>query len=242
MPQDDKVYAISANKINMGLQCPFKLALYLMHIEPKEVDYSNTATGSAVHAFMEAMGNHTTHRDKYYIEGMYEKDPKRRQVVPASHIDKMKLCMANGKKWYGTLDYVSEQSFKVPLVTPKGRNVLLNGRIDAQTETELYDWKTSKSVKTDDYRRAAAIYDYATGFQKKIIYKSLFNGDEYQFPHASHDYVPALCDQYIDRLLAFDFPRKRQFLCKYCDYHDEYCFDGAETASIPSLIDIPREE
>lgn len=235
-PFKPSTYYISANRLNLGLNCPFKLALYLMQIKPAHADYSNVATGSAVHAYMEDLPKHKFHREEYYIKGMYEKDKDKRQVVPPELYDKMRLCMKNGREWFGDVDYVPEVKFEVPLTTPKGRKVVLNGRIDAQTDTMLWDWKTAKHVDTDEYRRAAAVYDYATGFKKDICYKSLFNGEEIHFPHADKTYVPNLCDQYIDRLEDLAFNRHRQFLCKYCDYELEFCFRDAEYKAIDRLV------
>jgi len=150
--------------------------------------------------------------------------------------------MNNGREWFGTTDYTPEQAFELNFVTPKGRNVTLNGRIDAMTETKLWDWKTAKAVNKEEYRRAAAVYDMATNYSKDICYKSLLTGDEVHFPHVDPSYVPALCDQYIDRIESHDFSRKRQFLCKWCDYEPEYCFKDAESTAIPKLINVTLPE
>lgn len=237
-PFKKEIYYISANKLSMGINCPFKLYLNLCHVQPKHFDNKYTSAGSAVHKYMEDMFTEGAHDFDYYVNGMYQPEENRPlYVVPEEMYDRVKTCISNGTKWFNGYSFDCEKPFNVELETPKGRKVMLNGFIDAINDEVIYDWKTGKKVTTkDDYKRQAAVYYYVAEPKRKVIFKSLLDGSEFTVTKQHPNYIPSLCDQYIDRLEMHEFDRNINALCRFCEFRAEYCYSGAEYDYFPLEI------
>lgn len=232
------VYRISASRLNTGLQCPFKLYLNLCRVEPSDMDTSYISTGSAVHAYVEdLLTSGDTHPDTYYLDAEYiplgeegDDTKRKRNVVPAEMFPRYHTCVAYVRKHFSGAKFECEVKFEKELVTPKGRNVVLNGFIDAMSDDLIIDWKTGDSVDKEDYHRQGHVYDYATDFTREVRFISLLSGNEFKLRRAKQNYVPALCDQYIDRIENHDFDRTANKLCNFCEFRKEWCYPGAESA------------
>lgn len=229
---------LSAHTINMIMECPFKYYLYRKGLtEPiKETKY--IAAGQAVHAYMEDLFRGEVKEDNYYIGAEYIKEGDRDfgnrddYIVPTEMLDRFFSCKENGTKWFGHRSFMLEVPFSKLFTTPKGRKILLTGRIDAQDDDVVIDWKTGKKVIGNiSYERQAHIYDFATDFKKKVEFVSLQEKDEVLRVQHSPDYVPMLCDEVMDIIEGGVFFKKDEidFLCmNFCENYDKYCAPGMD--------------
>lgn len=236
---DDGEYLLSAHTINMALECTFK---YWLYKSGRACPIENTqyiSAGQAVHRYMEDLSNDTLQPDEYYLNADYitedsrEWDKKEEYIVPEHMYSRYYTCRENGFSWFNGRPFDVEEGFEKAILTPKGRNVVLRGRIDAQDDSEVYDWKTgSKIIGNKDYLRQAHIYDYATDFKKQVKFLSLLTGETLEIQH-SPGYVPALCDMAVDAI-EDDIPfrrddRHQSFTCKnFCENYETYCKPGKE--------------
>lgn len=235
----EEVFELSAHTINMALECTFK---YWLYKSGRACPIENTqyiAAGQAVHQFMEDLSNGTVQEDKYYLDAEYileesrDWERKYEYVVPEHMYPRYFTCKENGCNWFNGRPFDVEAGFNKTIITPKGRHVRLRGRIDAQDEKEVYDWKTgSKVIGNKDYLRQAHIYDFATDFKKKVKFLSLLTGETLEIRH-SKKYVPALCDEAIDAITG-EMPfrrddRHKSFTCQnFCENYKTYCSRGKE--------------
>lgn len=239
MKDEEGAYNLSAHRINMVLDCTFKFWLYMTKRSCPIENTQYIAAGQAVHQFMEDLSNGTVEEDEYYlnadyiVEGTREWEKKNEYIVPVHMYDRFFSCKENGCNWFNGRPFDVEAAFNKFIVTPKGRQVRLRGRIDAQDEEEVYDWKTgSKVIGNKDYLRQAHIYDYATDFKKKVKFLSLLTGETLEINH-SPDYVPALCDEAIDAI-ENEIPTRKEdrhqsFTCRnFCENYNTFCRPGKE--------------
>lgn len=223
----------------MILECPFKYYLYTTGRTPPVKETKYIATGQAIHTFMEdLLGDGTEVRDdSYYINAEYIKegdrdyDKKSDYIIPTEMLERFYTCKDNGVERYGGRKFDLELPFSKLFTTPKGRRILLTGRIDAQDDDVVIDWKTGKKViGNDSYFRQAHIYDFATDFEKSVEFVSLY-GDEILSIEHSPEYVPMLCDEVMDIIEGGVFLKKDEldFLCmNFCENYDDYCAPGMD--------------
>lgn len=237
-----KPIQLSAHRINMVMNCTFKYYLYRTDRTPPVTETKYISAGQAVHKYMEDLAEGKCHSREYYlnadylVEGMWDYERKHAYIVPEEMYERFDQCVENGTKWYAGRLFDIEASFNKKFTTPKGREVELRGRIDAQDDDYVIDWKTGAKVTSNiDYTRQAHIYDFATDFKKQVKFVSLLSGEKLQIKHAK-DYVPKLCDVAIDRMI--DLPlrrddRHRNFSCQnFCENYTMYCLPGKEYIQI----------
>lgn len=238
---DEVDIRLSANTINMVLECPFKYYLYRNVDRPPVKETKYIATGQAIHQFMEDMFDDGVREDEYYINASYLKegdrnyDRREEYVVPDEMMHRFKTCKENALEWYSDREFRTEESFSKVVKTPKGRTILLTGYIDAQDDDTVIDWKTgSKVVGNTQYERQAHVYDFATDFEKNVKFVSLLSGDTLKIQHAP-DYIPKICDEVMDIIEGCEFFRKDNFdfMCyNFCEFYEDYCSPGRDYIQI----------
>lgn len=239
MYTEGEVIQLSAHKINMVMNCTFKYFLYDTKRSCPIEEIKYISTGQAVHKYMEDLSDGDTKSREYYLnadyleEGMWDYERKNTYIVPEEMYERFDICVENGTNWYGGRIFEIETSFNKKFMTPKGREVELRGRIDAQDEEEVIDWKTGSKVKSNpEYIRQAHIYDFATDFKKKVKFVSLLTPNEILEIRHSRDYVPKLCDEAIDRMLELPLrrdDRHSNYMCtNFCENYKTFCLPGKE--------------
>ena len=242
MYTEGETIQLSAHKINMVLNCTFKYYLYDTNRSCPVEEIKYISTGQAVHKYMEDLSEGNTRDREYYLnadyleEGMWDYERKDSYIVPEEMYERFDTCVENGTNWYGGRLFENETPFIKKFITPKGRDVELRGRIDAQDEKEVFDWKTGSKVKSKiEYTRQAHIYDFATDFNKKVRFVSLLTGETLEIKH-SKEYVPRMCDEAIDRIMELPIrrdDRHSNFLCtNFCENYRTYCLPGKEYIQI----------
>lgn len=217
------MWAISAHKLNLFLSCPRHLCYYLCHQEEGETDTKYIDAGQAVHDWMEQhfRGNDVS------IEEMMEKHGVIDEMRP-----RVEACVKNAepyRKLKGEPELAEEKIF----TTPKGRTVKLVYRIDLQCEDAdikgaspklVIDWKTGKTVNKQEYLLQMQVYRFARDFEYDAMLVSLYSGETLIVNKSPKNYIPSLCDRYIDRIESLDFVRKPDYTCdRFCPYFGQFC-------------------
>ena len=227
----DGVYRLSAHKLNMMLECPFKAYLYLSHFPEGPSEDCWAKCGSAVHDYAEDMTKGTLKEPEYYLQ-KYEVP----QVVPGMGInlhDMFYKCIENVPKFAKLEGAIPEMTEYTDFVTPKGRKVSLQTRIDLQVENStlpeakgkvVVDYKTGKDVNKEEYRLQARCYMFAKGGEYKALFYSLLSGKYFVIDKLPEDYIPKMCDNYIDHIENRELERTPNQNCdKFCPYREKYC-------------------
>lgn len=217
------VYDISANRLSILQECPYKLYLYLSHQDTGPVDTTYINAGNAVHLYMEDRLNGIENEPQYY---------KDKFNVDESMYERVDTCIENGQKYIGLKGDTELTEFK-EFTTPKGREIKLQSRIDFQTseyEHEgklkdlVIDWKTGKSINRPNYIIQMHVYKYAKDHKSDAMLVSLLTGEELVLSNSPKSYIPKLCDKYVDAIESNDFERKESPLCeRFCQYYDDFC-------------------
>lgn len=226
IPQDG-VYELSANKLNIFSSCPYKLYLYLSHQPNGDVDTTYIDAGNAVHNYMEDHLNGKGEDAEYYMD---------KYDVKSEMNDRVNQCIEHGQKYLslkGTPELTEYTEFK----TPKGRDIKLQSRIDFLAENAnfeglkekvIIDWKTGKSVDKDEYRLQGHVYKFVHP-DYDVAFVSLLSEDLMTLKRSPKNYIPNLCDKYVDCIENSDFKRCVTPLCsRFCPYYKDYCSPGHE--------------
>lgn len=244
------VFRLSAHKLNLQKECPFKCFLYLMRYPGTETDNSYAVTGSAVHDFAEEITKGCAQDPSFYL-GKWK--------VPQTTPDGIDLhnrfytCVENVKRLATMPGAIPEQTEYTEFTTPKGRKVRLETRIDLQCENSnmpeakgkvVWDYKTGSNVNKDEYILQAKAYQFAkymkTGEVYKACFISLLDPTKYfVLDKFNVEYIPKVCDEYIDALYMHEFDRHPSYLCRWCPYHDLYC---AKEVCFDELPDPPESD
>lgn len=221
------VYDISANKLNIFLGCKYKLYLYLSHQPNGDVDTTYIDAGNAVHNYMEDHLNGCGLDISDYIEKYNVKD---------SMYDRVNTCVETGQQ-YLSLKGEPERTEFTEFTTPKGRKIKLQSRIDFLAENAKFDglkekviidWKTGKSVDKDEYRLQGHVYKFVHP-DHDVAFVSLLSGDVMTLKKSPKNYIPNMCDKYVDCIESSDFKRNVTPLCsRFCPYYKDYCAPGTE--------------
>lgn len=219
----DGVYRLSANKLSMYQACPFKHYLYLTHQDVCDFDDTFIMAGNAVHQYMEEHMKGEGKPIEHYIAEFN---------VKPEVVDRVKACMENAPT-YLALDGIAELKEYTEFTTPKGRKVKLESRIDLQVEDAdlpdvkgkvVIDYKTGKTIDKPEYRMQMQVYRFVKNFEYSAMLVSLLTGKTLVLDKSPKNYIPNLCDKYIDAIENNDFPRKRNNYCdKYCPYYEMFC-------------------
>lgn len=208
-------YKLSANRLNLWQQCPYKLFMYLNHYPtgPKERKYIDN--GSAVHKYLED-------RMKYI-----EKDPSEYFTefnVPAEMKPTFDTCIKNSEQFFKYIgEGIPEKTIHKIFTTPKGRRIDLEARIDLLVDDTIYDYKTGKHVEKPEYKLQGMLYIFALdNYYKSAKFVSLQTNEVYEVNAPPEGYIEKLCDRYVDALEDNEFPKKVNKLCSYCDF-EQYC-------------------
>lgn len=225
----DGIYRLSAHKLNMMQECPFKAYLYLAHFPEGESDDCWIKCGSAVHDYAEDLAKGQAKEPEYYLQ-KYE--------VPQTSSNGSDLhkrfytCLERVPK-FANAGGIPELTEYTDFTTPKGRKVSLQTRIDLQIENSdlpeaqgkvVVDYKTGKDVNKDEYYLQARCYMFAKKFEYKALFYSLFTGKYFVIDKLAEDYIPKMCDEYIDHIENRDMERKPSSTCdRFCPYYEKYC-------------------
>lgn len=227
IPQDG-VYDVSANKLNIFSDCPMKLYYYLSHQPNGDVDTTYIDAGNAVHKYMEDhLSNEGEDDIDYYMEKFGVKEEMR---------DRVNTCIKTGEK-YLSLKGSPELTEFTEFTTPKGRKIKLQSRIDFLAENATFeglkektiiDWKTGREVDKDEYRLQGHVYKYVHP-DYDVAFVSLLSGKILTLKRSPKDYIPKLCDRYVDAIENNKFERNMKPTCsRFCPYYKDYCSPGHE--------------
>lgn len=219
----DGVWLVSANKLNIALSCPRKLCFYLSHVEGDETDTRYIDSGQAVHQYMEDNFNGIPQPIEYYLDRFH--------VLPEM-VQRVESCISNAQpylKLKGTPEVAEETVF----TTPKGRTVKLISRIDLQCEDAeidgvnkklVVDWKTGSKINKDEYIVQMQVYRFVKNFEYDAMLVSLLTGERLIVNRSPKNYIPNLCDKYIDIVENLDFePSPNQNCSRFCPYYTKHC-------------------
>lgn len=218
------VYNISANRLSIFKECPYKLYLYLSHQITDEIDMTYINVGNAIHKYMEDnfSGCEVQSHEKY-IEDFQ---------VPAEMKDRYFKCVENAEKFL-SLKGEPEVTEFTEFVTPKGRNINLQSRIDLQVpecdmpgmgKKVVIDWKTGKSLDKPGYKIQMHVYRFVKNQEYDAVLVSLLSGETSVINKSPKDYIPKLCDQYVDAIENNSFDRCESAMCsRFCQYYGKYC-------------------
>lgn len=226
IPQDG-VYDISANKLNIFSSCPYKLYLYLSHQPNGDIDTTYIDAGNAVHNYMEDHLNGVGEDSDFYKEKYSVKEEMNARVD---------TCIKTGQQ-YLSLKGQPELTEYTEFETPKGRKIKLQSRIDFLAENAKFeglkekviiDWKTGKSVDKDEYRLQGHVYKFVHP-DYDVAFISLLSGDTLTLKRSPKNYIPNMCDRYVDCIEKNEFKRNMTPLCnRFCPYYKDYCSPGHE--------------
>lgn len=224
----DGVYDLSANKLNICQECPFKLYLYLTHQPNGDVDTTYIDAGNAVHNYMEDHINGNGKTVEEYLE--------KYNVSPEMY-ERVEKCISNGEK-YMSLKGSPEVTEYTKFTTPKGRNINLQSRIDLQCDDAdldeagkkvVIDWKTGKTIDKPEYRLQMHVYRFVRNQEYDAMLVSLLTGETLVLKKSPKNYIPNMCDKYVDTIENSDFKRNPKPTCsRFCPYYKDYCSPGHE--------------
>ena len=223
----DGVYDLSANKLNIFNTCSYKLYLYLSHQPNGDVDTTYIDAGNAVHNYMEDHLNGEGEDIEFY---------KEKYGVKEEMNERVNTCIETGQQ-YLSLKGSPEITEYTEFDTPKGRKIKLQSRIDFLAEDAKFeglkekviiDWKTGKSVDKDEYRLQGHVYKFVHP-DYDVAFVSLLSGDTLTLKKSPKNYIPNMCDKYVDCIEKSDFKRNVTPLCsRFCPYYKDYCSPGHE--------------
>lgn len=209
--------------------CPFSAYLYLSHYKGGEVEDCWTKCGNAVHDYAEDSAKGCAKEPQYYLD---------KWEVPATSsmgIDLHKrfyTCLDNVPK-FANAGGIPELTEYTEFTTPKGRKVQLQTRIDLQIEDSklaeaqgkvVVDYKTGKDVNKEEYKLQARCYMFAKGGEYKALFYSLLSGKYFVIESVPMDYIPKVCDEYIDHIENRDLERTPNSMCeRFCPYYKTHC-------------------
>lgn len=215
----DGTWAMSANKLNIFLECPRKLYLYLTHQDSGDTDTKYIDAGQAVHAYMEDHANGIDQPIETYLE---------RYNVLEEMYPRVKQCISHAQT-YLSLKGTPELTEYTEFDTPKGRHIKLMSRIDLQCDEKklVIDWKTGKTIDKPEYRLQMQVYRFVRNFEYDAMLVSLLTGEELVISKSPKDYIPKMCDKYIDCIENNEFePVPNPNCSRFCPYYDNYCSEG----------------
>lgn len=209
------VYKLSANRLNLWIQCPQKLYMYLNHYPKGPTDTKYLDNGSAVHKYLEDRMKYIEKDPEEYFKEFNVTEEMRPTFV---------TCIKNSEQFFKYIgEGIPEKTIHKIFTTPKGRKVDLEARIDLLADDTIFDYKTGKHVEKPEYKIQGMLYIFALdGYYSKAKFVSLQTNEVYEVGAPPENYIEKLCDRYIDTIENNDFPKKMSPLCDWCDY-DPYC-------------------
>ena len=227
-------YPVSSHRLTTWIQCPRKLYFYLENYPRKPVERKYIDTGLAVHDLLE---------DRVKgITGVDPLDYATKHNVPDEMMDVFDKCVENSTQFDKYIGVgIPEKTIYKDFVTPKGRQIRLQARIDLIADNAIWDYKTGKKVDKDEYRLQGQVYHFATSNYYPVAkFISLQTNDVLEVSPPPEDYIPKLCDKYVDEIEKGVYPQKQSRLCEWCEYYN-YCFGKAQFAFIDDIRANPEE-
>lgn len=244
----DGVYQLSAHRLNMMRNCPYSCYLYLSHFQEGETDDCWAKCGSAVHDYAEDMAKGQVKDPEYYIN-KWEVPPTNSTGINIH--DRFYKCLENVPR-FAKAGGIPELTEFTKFITPKGRTVNLQTRIDLQIEDSqleeakgkvVVDYKTGRDVNKDEYKLQARCYMFAKNGEYKALFYSLLTGKYFVIDKSPMEYIPKICDEYIDHIENRDFPRTPNSMCNsFCPYYDLYCKPNVYFQELIPPADKKKEE
>lgn len=226
-------YKLSAHRLNMWLQCPYKLYMYLEQYPTGPTDRKYIDNGSAVHKYLEdRMKSIEKNPEEYF------RDFK----VPEEMRPIFNTCIKNSEQFFKYIgEGIPEKIVHKIFQTPKGRRVDLEARIDLIADDTIFDYKTGKHVEKPEYKIQGMLYIFAlNGYYPKAKFVSLQTNEVYEVSAPPENYIEKLCDKYIDTIESNEFPKKASPLCSYCDLKD-YCIGKLQYVYIGDVKADPEK-
>lgn len=239
-PLKKDTYHISANKLNIGNQCPFKLYLYLARHKTGDKDLKYINAGLAVHDYMD---------DLLKGKAMTPFDYVAKRRVPDDTLERAMKSMENGFNFLVNEDGTvkkgkGEETIKKKFTTPKGRKVIFEARIDLIDEDEgfIVDYKTGKTINKPEYILQMHGYRFVKDYALPAKIISLLTNKEIIIEETPLNFIEDECDKYIDMIENRDFPKKPHYLCRYCEYYNDFCSKDAEFKQIETIIPMAEKK
>ena len=174
-----------------------------------------------------------------------EKDPATYFIdfnVPMEMKPVFDKCIKNAEQFFKYIgEGIPERTIHKVFNTPKGRRVNLEARIDLLADNTIFDYKTGKHVDKPEYKLQGQIYIFALdGYYPVAKFVSLQTNDVYEVKAPPEDYIPKLCDKYIDTIENNEYPKKMGPLCDWCDYK-EYCIGKLQYVYVEDVKNDPEK-
>ena len=226
-PLKKETYKVSANRLNKFIACKYKLYLYLMDAPTTEHDTRYIDAGLAAHAYLEkALKNRTL---VWPSEEEYDTMFREFNVTDPEMKARVKTSIQSGIAFLMIVDIDNAEAEKIILkefVTPKGRNVTIDARLDLLISGEnglIVDYKTGMNVNKPEYSLQMQVYRFVTDFAYKAMCISLLSKEQSIVDKSNENFIPMLCDKYIDAIEGNDFERTEGYMCRFCEYYNDYC-------------------
>lgn len=220
-----ETYKISAHRLNMFTSCRYKLYLYLLGIVPSERDTTYINAGLAVHYYLEKACICTDYSPP--TEGRLQNLFEDFNITKPEMQDRVRKCIPKGLAILNAFPAYRKRPEEIILKafdTPKGRHVTIDARLDLIVEGKhIIDYKTGMQVNKPEYTLQMHVYRFVTDFVMPASCISLLSGERLTVDSGNPDYIPMLCDKYIDVIESNDFERADDNTCRFCEYYKEFC-------------------
>ena len=226
-------YKLSKSKINEYLQCPRKFRyVYVNEIETEENEHFKI--GGDVHKIAEDFIKLWQKDDSidfldtlYELESKYEDDYKDHCQNLAEFFKEKLTC--EGYEVFSTEEYLFSEKYNF-----SGKSDLV---LEKDGKLTVIDYKTGKSSSVRDYVTELCYYKMLVEdkYPKTVEYAAIFftkdgGYSELMFTDAQYSAVNCsiteynnkieLIEEVREKIEAGEFPPKRQYLCKSCDFKD----------------------
>ena len=232
-------YKLSKSKINEYLQCPRKFRyVYVNEIETEENEHFKI--GGDVHKIAEDFIKLWQKDDSidfldtlYELESKYEDDYKDHCQNLAEFFKEKLTC--EGYEVFSTEEYIISEKYNF-----SGKSDLV---LEKDGKLTVIDYKTGKSSSVRDYVTELCYYKMLVEdkYSKTVEYAAIFftkdgGYSELMFTDAQYSAVNCsiteynnkieLIEEVREKIEAGEFPPKRQYLCKSCDFKDHCDEEG----------------
>ena len=232
-------YKLSKSKINAYLQCPRKFRyVYVNKIETEENEHFKK--GKDIHNIAEDFINIWKKDNSidfletlYELESKYEDDYKDHCQNLAEFFKEKLTC--EGYEVFSTEEYIISEKYNF-----SGKSDLV---LEKDGKLTVIDYKTGKSSSVRDYVTELCYYKMLVEdkYSKTVEYAAIFftkdeGYSELMFTDAEYSAVNCsiteynnkieLIEEVREKIEAGEFPPKRQYLCKSCDFKDHCDEEG----------------
>jgi len=213
--------AVSANRLNKFLECPFKLALYNFEVEGRPTDDKFLKCGLAVHKWIEdiiardGVGSNGKKNGADWYFDEYE--------VPEELRGRFNTCVTTAtEKLFPKYGKVEAEKV-LQMYFENGSMLKVEARADLiDEEGVIWDWKTGKELNKPEYILQGQLYCHVFG-SDKCIFISLLTGEEFEIKSPPEGYIRKLLQKYHESVKEGNLPKKSKYddaCIKRCEYYN----------------------